>query len=185
MTKTLAACLIAIIACSAALHGSFRQEGEPAGELRPCVVFTGAHSKVTERGYQRITSREEWATLWLRHKGEVTGNGYNFYYNRHDVPQIDFERYMVIAIFQGQQKNSAGLKAVMVTENPDRLLFRFDDKSFQTSGPDGGAEHVTVYGFFVLPRSTKALVLEECRHRLKGEPPLWQEVAAFSKSPSS
>ena len=60
-------------------------------------------------------------------------------------------------------------------------MFRFDDRSFQTAGPapEGGRVRARPYGIFVLPRSDKALVLEENIQHLKNEPPKGREVARF------
>jgi hypothetical protein len=59
---------------------------------------------------------------------------------------------MVNAIFRGNGWNSAGLQAVSIAENKGRLIFRFDEKAYQTAGPDGGGQVVTVYGFFCNPQ---------------------------------
>jgi hypothetical protein len=90
---------------------------------------------------------------------------------------------MVVAVFQGNDVNSAGLKAVAILEEKDRLVLRFQNKSYQTMGygqVDEG-ERVTVYGFFVLPRSSKTVVLEENVQNIIGQPPVWKERASLSK----
>jgi hypothetical protein len=76
---------------------------------------------------------------------------------------------MVIAVFQGSGVNNAGLKAVALLEEKDRIVFRFENKGYQTAGRGSGGQQVTVYGFFVLPRSSKTVVLEEYHHTMKGE----------------
>jgi hypothetical protein len=152
-----------------------------AGTVRPCVVITGADSKVAEHSYHRITSQKEWINAWQRHKGEKESDDYNDHYNPLGVPEVDFEKFMVIAIFQGSSFNSAGLTAVSITEAADRILFRFDDKSFQTLGGDGGAQKVSVFGFFVIPRSMVSVVVEENVQNLKNSPPDWKEQISFPK----
>ena len=60
---------------------------------------------------------------------------------------------MVVAVFQGNGVNSAGLKAVAILEEKDRLVLRFQNKSYQTMGHgrvDEG-EQVTVYGSLCCP----------------------------------
>jgi hypothetical protein len=42
-------------------------------------------------------------------------------------------------------------------------------------GPGGGGKEVAVYGFFVFPRSGKAVVLEENVQSYLGQPPVWKE----------
>jgi hypothetical protein len=87
---------------------------------------------------------------------------------------------MVIAAFQGSGWNSAGLRAVSVLEEKDRIVLRFVSKGYQTAGPGGGGKQVTVYGFFVLPRSDKTVVVEEEQRSLDPRvPPVWKERAKF------
>jgi hypothetical protein len=146
----------------------------------PCVALTGSDSHVSERGYHRITSMNDWKKLWQKHKGQNDEQEYDQFYDPLALPVVDFDRYMVIAIFQGRAWNSAGL-VVSVSDEEERIVFRFNDKSYQTLGPDGGGKRATVYGFFVVPRSMKPVILEEDVQRLKGQPPKWKERATFPK----
>ena len=102
------------------------------------------------------------------------------YFNPAGVPDVNFENCMVIAIFKGPACNSAGLRAVSVHEDSEALLFRFDDMSYQTGN---WSDKVTVYAFFVLPRSTRPVVLEEDVQGIINKPPTWQERARFEKLP--
>lgn len=79
---------------------------------------------------------------------------------------------MVLAIFRGRGWNSAGVRAISIVEEQGRIVFRFHDKSYQTDGPDGRGKQGTAYAFFVIPRSTKAVVLEENVQGLIGKPPV-------------
>ena len=90
---------------------------------------------------------------------------------------------MVIAVFQGSGWNSAGLNAVAVLEDKEGIVLRFRDKFYQTMGPgpDGGGQQTTVYGFFVLSRSGKTVVLEEDVQNIKGQPPVWKKRAGLPK----
>ena len=148
--------------------------------IRPYVTLTGTDSHVKERSYHRVTSEDEWIKIWQRHKGEKESKDYDLFYNPLGLPYIDFEKCMVIAVFQGSGWNSAGLKAVAILEEKDRIVLRFQNKSYQTAvdGPGDGGEQVTVYGFFVLPRSSKTVVLEENVQNYIGQPPVWKELAA-------
>ena len=148
--------------------------------IEPCVVMTGADSKNSKPGYHRITSEKEWARVWQIHKGIKVAKNYNFYYNPLDLPKVDFDRFMVIAIFRGDGWNSAGLQAVSIAENKGRFVFRFDEKTYQTAGPDGGGRAVTVYGFFVIPKSTKDIVFEQNVQGRKNMPPVWKTRATIS-----
>jgi hypothetical protein len=93
---------------------------------------------------------------------------------------------MVIAVFQDNGSNNAGLKPLAVTEEKDSILLKFQDKYYQTMGRgntrtgqygEGGAEQATVYGFFVLPRSSKAVVIEEYHRDINtGQPVLDRQI---------
>jgi hypothetical protein len=146
---------------------------EQADSLMPLVGLWGADSAVTGRAYQRVTDRESWVALWLAHRGVAAGK-HSEYYNEAGVPDVDFERCMVVAILQGEAWNSAGVRVDSVTVEGDHLRLRYDDRSYQTAGPDGGGRKARAYGFFVLPRSAKPLVLEENVQGLIGKPPEWK-----------
>ena len=65
---------------------------------------------------------------------------------------------MVIAIFKGEGVNNAGLQAFSVEDQKDRMVLRFQNRTYQTMNE---WRHANVYGFFVLSRSAKAVVVEE------------------------
>ena len=165
-----------------AAAGSSRRLGYEAikSSLAPYVELSGADSHMDQLAYHRVTTAEEFQAMFMRHLGQDPA-GFDPFYNRHGVPSIDFDRCMVVAIFQGEKWNSAGVSFTSVTEEADRIVFRFDDRSFQTAGPapEGGRVRARPYGIFVLPRSDKALVLEENIQHLKNEPPKGMEVARF------
>jgi hypothetical protein len=142
---------------------------------RPLVTLTGTDSHVKECSYHRITSEDEWIKIWQRHTGPRESKDFIPL----GFPIIDFEKCMVIAVFQGNGWNSSGLKTILVKEGKDDIVFRFEDMHYQTMGPGGGGERVTVYGFFVLPRSDKTVVLEENQQIYLGEPPVWKAVCTL------
>ncbi len=160
--------LFPLLLCLAAAAGDAR---------RPLLTLTGPKSFVETAEAHRARSAAEFEKLWLRHAGKTENDAF---YNAAGVPDIDFDRCMVIAVFQGMGWNSAGLRVEALIEEEGRILLRFDDKSYQTEGPDGGGVRVTAYGFFVLPRSDKPVVVEEDVQDLIGAPPKWKERARFA-----
>ncbi len=143
-------------------------------EETPLVGMWGAQSRIESRSYLKITTPEEMTERWLAHLGEDEEK-HSAYYNTAGVPDVDFSRCMVIAIFQGRSWNSAGVQVRSILEEDDRIVVRYDDRSYQTAGPDGGGVRVAAFGFFVLPKSPKPVVIEENVQGLIGEPPLWKE----------
>jgi hypothetical protein len=93
----------------------------------------------------------------------------------HLIPDVDFERFMAVAVFRGKSVHCNGEYVVEMVEDADRMLLRYDSHTFQTAGPDGGAQHVTPYGIFIVPRSNKAVVVEENVRGLKNSPAQWKE----------
>lgn len=172
---------LGVVLCLLGVYALAAEDMDNAPVAKPCVSITGANSHVSERSCHRITSMDEWAKVWQKHKGQNADDKYDYYDDPLELPLVDFEKYMVIGIFQGSGMNSAGLKAVSVSEQDDCVVLRFDDKSYQTEGPKGGGKKVSAYGFFVIPRSPKTVVLEEDAQRLLGEPPLWKVRIKFEK----
>jgi hypothetical protein len=153
---------------------------EDAREGRPLVTLAGARSAIAAAEYHRVATKEELTALWLRHVDGGDPAKYSDYYNTAGVPEVDFERCAVVAVFGGRRVNSAGIYPVSLAEEADRVLLRFDHRSYQ-SGPE--ATQVTPFGFFFVPRSGKALVLEENVQNLIGGPPKWKERARFEAMP--
>ncbi|MEI8373138.1 MAG: hypothetical protein WCJ35_09945 [Planctomycetota bacterium] len=166
---------------------------ESAGRmLKPCVTITGADSHVAIHRYHRITSHGVLTRIWQEHMGQNWQDRRERMGQRRTdpsdlrepltCPMIDFDKYMVIGIFQGEGVNSTGLKVFSISEEDNRILFRYDENSYQTMGRVGsshGGDKVTVYGFFVLPRSTKRMVLEKNVQNYLGQPPVWKQQIAF------
>lgn len=145
---------------------------------RPVVALTGASSAIDKVAYHRVQGAQDLARLWLQHRGQPAPDGeYGFFYNDAGVPEVDFERYEVVAIFGGRCTNSAGFAVESIADEPARRLVRFDHRHYQTTGPDGGAESATPFGFFVLPRTRLPIVLEENVQGMIGRPPEWKERA--------
>ena len=143
---------------------------EEAG--RPVEVVNevnGAHSNITEREYQRILNQDDLDKLWQRHTDKIE-----------DMPLVDFNADMVVAIFLGKGMNSAGIGGTRIRETDDALYFYFRSWAYQTAGPDGGGVEVEPFGFFVIPRSNKKLILEQdIRNRITGGPEKWKVVKEF------
>lgn len=150
-----------------------------ATTFKPCVVLSGGDSAIAKRGCHRILSRQQWFEIWETHKGQKAPENLDLDFVRvPDLPIIDFESHMVIAVFVGASSNCSGVKPYSVTEYEDRVVLRFTYASYQSVR---GFERCTPYGFFVVPKSEKALVLEEDVHELIGDPPKWKQFAALPR----
>lgn len=119
--------------------------------------WSGAHSKIKEEGFYLIKTKEEWVKMWHRHSPDD------------NIPEINFADEMCVGIFAGKRWNSHGITAVSVTEETDKILFRYEHLSYQTSG---GVDKVTPFGIFILPHSDKPVVIQEQFYYIIGGAPL-------------
>lgn len=157
---------------------------DPAGpaSLAPLVTWSGPDSTIKEATFQRVIDDAAWLKLWEKHTGRAAQRD-NI--GRPFIPKINFERCMVVAIFQGARVNCNGVVVESVIVAPDRIVFRFDVSGYQTAAAfddrsgRGGAVDSTPFGIFVMPRSSKSLVIEENVQDLKDHPPQWKERARF------
>lgn len=163
---------------------SLTDSGEEMAADRPLVTLWGADSTIDEVRYERVTSAERWRALYLEHMGlepEPDHPDWAWrHYNPHGLPDVDFERCMVIAVFKGDGWNNAGVTIESIDEDEQRVLVRYRDHFYQTEGPDGGGQRVAPYGIFIVPRSEKEVILEEMVQNMQGEPPTWKEVVRFA-----
>ena len=177
-------CLALVMAVGMWLHWG---QAPDAGEkdnlriIKPYVTWSGARSQITKRSYFRITSSTEWSNLWLRHveKGVEKDS-----FNRIVVPEVNFEEWMIIAVFQGKGWQNNGVVLDAITEDADEMYVRFKNQPYSIAIPPGGVnreKQVTAYGIFVIPRSPKPLVLEEKVGGYKGGPPAWEERVRFGR----
>lgn len=151
---------------------AFADPPAPSGKHVATTTLRGPHSAVDVRRFERVTAAADFAKLWREHRPEAD--------NRHaDMLDVDWDAQMVVAIFQGKSANSDGVKTEDVIDRGADLLIRYDDYSYQTMStgkdPNGGAQRVTAFGFIVLPRSEKPIVIEENTQGLIGKPPIWTE----------
>lgn len=168
------------VLCLAALSfGTAAVVQAPQKMAKPGVTFRGEHSSIAKKRYVKITDAQAWAKLWSEHIGKPIKRDYGYYYNPNNVPVIDFDRHMVVAIFQGEKWNSAGVKVHEILAG-DELTLRFDDLSYQTTVIEMGDDNTPKqkkskpFGMFVLPKTDKAIVLQENVQGLIGKPPKWQ-----------
>ncbi|MEM7263211.1 MAG: hypothetical protein AAF488_14570 [Planctomycetota bacterium] len=148
---------------------------------RALALVTGDDSKAPA-GIFLVRTQPEFVKLWERHRGVKETGKRPSIYNPLGMPTIDFDRCMVLVVFEGDSWNSAGYHTHSVEENTERVLIRYEANSFQTMGPDGGGQRVCPYAFFVLQKSSKPLVAEMNTQSLIGHPPVWTRQAKFPGS---
>ena len=167
--RMLATLAVLTLACPATLAS-----GEKAG--RPYVVLSGSRSHIAKAAIHRVTSQKGWTELWLKHLGEDADPGYNHFYNRAGVPEVNFDTCMVIAVFTGRGSNNAGLEVHSAEVRNAEMVIRFDNKHYQSRAT---ADVVTPYGFFIVPRAEGPVLLQvnkqSYRSRIEKKPPVWED----------
>lgn len=151
--------------------GRERVEGAP-----PPVQWAGARSGISEPGFRLIADFEAWRDLWQAHRGECAERAHQGWVT---PPEVDFERFMVVACFRGEAARNNGERAEAVFRRGDSLVVRFDSVTFQTASfGDEPAPEVagTPYGLWVVERFEGPVILEENRQGLIGGEPIWREA---------
>jgi hypothetical protein len=154
---------------------SSTQGEEKEKVVKPLLALDGRESKNIKAGYHRIESPEAWNALWLRHN---TGTE-----KPEKVPvtmpkaEVDFGRCMVVAVFDGKRNNCDGFKMHSVLESDEQITVRIQGRYFATARDE--VQKTAAWGIFVLPRSTKRLLIELDTRSDKVDPPKWTKVAEF------
>jgi hypothetical protein len=177
--KTLVIAVVALLGSVASPCALSAQEAG-AKRLTACVTISGTNSHVMDATCRLITSTSQWAKLWEAHVGAKAAAQYDTYHDPLTLPVVDFDHYVVVAIFRGRVTNNAGLAVASIEEEQDHIVFRFRDKRFQSNTPmeDGDKPNeLGVYGFFVIPRSKKAIIVQEDVNRELRGTPVWKELA--------
>ena len=135
---------------------------------KPCLILSGNDSHISEPAYKRILTLDKWAKVWQQHKGEESTEQYDYFYDPLGLPMVDFSKFMVIAIFDGNRSQAAGLFCNSVSDDGNTITIKFDKKTYATDSGFGEDENKAikqkkenVYGFFVIPKSYQRLVLEQ------------------------
>ncbi len=151
---------------------------DPAGaELRPVMVWSDVDSKITEESFRCIRSPEEWGKLWKAHKvGADADKVYPL------CPVVDFEAYMIVALFRGKSI-ARELAIESVRDEKDALRVRYRPHAvsiFITEKTNPRAFDTQSYAFAVLPKSKKTIIIEEKMPGARpptADPPVWRERA--------
>jgi hypothetical protein len=152
-------------------------------KLKPVVVWTGIDSKQAKMSFARCCSQKDWEEIWHKHQSNAKAK-------TPSCPQVDFDSYMVVAIFQGKSCQDTGIEIVSVTEEKKCLRIRYKPLWFQVGfvRPERGSRpakcevetyETQSYAFVVLPKSQKAIVLEEDVRTLIPDPPVWKKRATL------
>lgn len=179
MKRSIVALSLVGFACLLAASRPGEREG------KPIFGISGSYSAVMKPRVEVIASAERFAEVWKEHMGdkiEKTAHHFDV------IPDVDFSRCMVVAMFSGKTVNSAGWRVVSTLQRDDHTVIRYDETRFQSmsaNGPDRGFESAG-YGFAVIDRTTRPIILEENVQTLIDGGPVWKErqrVPALTPAP--
>lgn len=155
-------------------------------KIKPVLVWTGTETKQPKETFARCISQKGWQAIWDAHCVRKKGENLT-------CLEIDFDSFMVVAIFH----MSSRLQIAEVVEKTEGILVRYKpwgNQIFFLPGSDGkhrvyesgrgeidpkGIQSLS-FAFVVIPRSTKAMILEEDAQSVIGKPPVWKERAKFA-----
>jgi len=150
------------------------QAGDPPRKIKPVVVWTGKDSTLSKPAFSRCLSAAEWRKTWKAHAKEGGDIG--------PMPNIDFDSFMVLALFEGNGHQNYGLRIFEILDEPDGLRVRHETAYYQIGGlPQSEADELKLqtrsYAFVVVPRSDKAVTFEHGRRTTSDKPPAkWERV---------
>lgn len=136
--------------------------------IKPSKIIKGNDSLITGSCFLRITTLHEWFWVWLQHKPSVYETNQS---KKHrptwqfeleklsfsDIPRVDFEKHMVIAILTGEQSNVSDLNATIV-ETEDEIKCNY---SITENSEINKSQAKNYYVFFILPQIDKPLIFIE------------------------
>jgi hypothetical protein len=175
--------LAIVVLCMASAGIAVSADDGAQRSTLPYVTLTGKDSHITRPSYHHVTSESEWNKVWRRHRGEKESLHYDLVFDP-DLPEVNFDKCVVIAVFRGVGQRNAGLKTIGLTEEKDKIVLKLLDMWYQTAGRSyhrtpgnsssgqedvGKDPDVTVYGFFVIPKSNKPIMLEEYHRTIGSE----------------
>ena len=118
---------------SPAPAGALKQQAEPARE------WTGCTTGPRKTAPRVIKDSAAWDALWKKHDGG-------------QAPQVDFSKYMVVAVFQSlQSKGGGGVAISGIKYEPARIVVEYSEKA--QSGAKPAAPGVSSYHMKLIERS--------------------------------
>lgn len=176
--------LLVLILIVGSLFGSRSAWAQSSNNVKyiakPLASLSGIGTLITNEMCLMIRDQKDWDELWARHSGQTS---YQKDDEKREKLQVDFGKCVVIAVFGGRLMNYSGVKPYSLSEVPDKVLFRYILDSYQSEAAPG-KEPIswTTYGFFVLPRSDKPVVVERAIPHNKGREHVFEPVARFESS---
>lgn len=147
--------------------------------IRSVAVLTGTRSQVAKESFRLIETADEWKKVWEEHRTRPAPSEKG---ERSQFFEVDFDRHVVVAMFDGDGYQNDGYSIEAVSDGK-RLTIRYQMSWVSIGGPPfpTGLD-TTSYCFIVLPRITKLIDIEEDVRKEKPAPPVWKHRATLKPS---
>lgn len=165
--------------------------------LKPYVVFSGISSTNQPRSMKLITQKNEWAKLWLWIQGiKMEQEEYDYYYNFANVPEIDFDSCMVVAIFEKKGKiiipssPFCGFNVKEMIEDKKNFTIRLHQKICDIIQQTDSIQTInipstTIYTLIVSPRTSKKINLQistkDPKKKLDDSTFIWKDYSLITE----
>ncbi|MBZ0137935.1 MAG: hypothetical protein K8I27_16385 [Planctomycetes bacterium] len=134
--------------------------------------WEGADSEVVDKSCVVVSDKDAWSALWMAH----TINPMDDPVNPPKLPEVDFEKELIVAVFGGQSVNSRGYFVQEILNARNGWVIRVDETTYQTANK---ADDVTPYGIWVLPKDSGSIAVEENVQGLKDAGPVWKPIGGM------
>ncbi len=158
---------------------SFTQlhSADAPNKIKPVMILSGSDSGVSKPLTELCRSDKELRAVWDKHQD---GD------DRHHCPDMNFDSFMVIAMFLGTVEGKASIWVFEIVEDADAIhvrIFAGGPQTGVTEEEESEADRLKritrSYAFVVLPTSKKKVIVEEDELRSLVDPHKWKESKLF------
>lgn len=148
------------------------QQAAEDKNFKPIGEISGTDTTIERQMSVMVTDQKQFESLWQDHKGLIGGGTAGII--EAQVPEVDFKKNVVFALFAGQTNGIANYDIVDVNTKGKTNVVRFKANQF----PAGASIVSSSYAFWVFPRPNKAVEFEFISG-YEGNKPIIHKVARF------
>jgi len=137
----------------------------------PVVVVSGVDSHITKQAYRIADDEESFSTIYREHLGLKKGD---FFQKQH--LNVDFSRYMVVAVFQGEEYNNRGIEVLDVVGTDSNCIIQYRPLWYQT---EARFDLASSFAFVVIPKTRKPIQIDQDIRSGLSSPPKWTTKATL------
>jgi hypothetical protein len=120
----------------------------------PAIVITGTDSKIDKPMSCLIDCQQSLVNMLAEHTGRTVEQ---VQYGK-ELISIDFDKYILVALFHGVSHNNTGISVVDVLDKDDEITIRFRPNWYRSIG---GINDTKSFAFILIPKANKPVAVEE------------------------